>query len=86
MAPFPAGRNHRWFPVKPAQLDKAQHWYQRYGKWSLLLSWAPFIGDPLTLAAGTLREPLWIFLSLVAIAKLGRYVVVTAVVLRWAGA
>lgn len=72
----------RWFPVKPEKLDKASAWYRRYGKWSLLLSWAPFIGDPLTLAAGLLKEPFWPFLLLVAIAKTGRYIVVALVALE----
>lgn len=62
-----------WFPVKQSTLDKAQGWYGRYGRWSLLLSWVPFIGDPLTVAAGMMREKLWIFLILVSIAKAGRY-------------
>ncbi|MEZ0211958.1 MAG: YqaA family protein [Xanthobacteraceae bacterium] len=70
-----------WFPVKPAALDRAQGWYRRYGKWSLLLSWAPVIGDPLTLVAGVMREPLPVFLLLVAAAKVGRYLVLTAIVL-----
>jgi membrane protein YqaA with SNARE-associated domain len=61
--------------VSPAALDKAQGWYRRYGRWSLLLSWAPVIGDPLTVAAGFLREPLWSFLILVSLAKTGRYLV-----------
>jgi len=76
-------RDRRWFPVKPAQLDKAIGWYRHYGQWSLLLSWAPFIGDPLTVAAGVLREPFWMFLLLVAIAKTGRYLVVAAITLQW---
>jgi len=69
-------RDRRWFPVSAGALERAQGWYQRYGKWSLLLSWAPVIGDPLTLLAGVLREPLPVFLLLVAIAKIGRYIVV----------
>jgi len=28
---------------------------QKYGPWSLLISWAPFVGDPLTIAAGIFR-------------------------------
>lgn len=68
----------RWFPVKPGQLDRAARWYGRWGRWSLLLSWAPVIGDPLTFAAGVLREPFWRFLILVAIAKTARYLVVAA--------
>lgn len=75
-------RDHRWFPAKPDQLDKAVNWYRRYGRWSLLLSWVPIIGDPLTLAAGVLREPFWSFLALVAVAKTARYVTVAAITLN----
>jgi len=46
------------------------------------MSWAPFIGDPLTVIAGVLREPFWSFLILVAIAKTARYVVVAAIALQ----
>jgi membrane protein YqaA with SNARE-associated domain len=73
--------DRRWFPVKPAQLERAARWYHRYGKWSLLLSWAPFVGDPLTVAAGVLREPFGAFLLLVALAKTGRYLAVAALAL-----
>lgn len=45
----------RWFPVRPDHLTRATRWYHRYGRWSLLLSWAPFIGDPLTVVAGVLH-------------------------------
>lgn len=74
-------RDRPWFPVKPAALDRAQGWYRRYGKWSLLLSWAPVVGDPLTVVAGLAREPLPVFLLFVTIAKLGRYVVLAALTL-----
>lgn len=75
-------RSRRWFPVNDVQLGRAQHWYQRYGKWSLLLSWIPIVGDPLTVIAGMMREPLPIFVLLVAIAKVGRYVAWVALVLQ----
>lgn len=74
-------KDRRWFPASPEQLERASRWYQRYGYWSLLLSWAPFIGDPLTLAAGLMREPLSVFITLVAIAKTIRYVLFTALIL-----
>ncbi|MEP9396362.1 YqaA family protein [Mesorhizobium sp. KR2-14] len=73
-----AGR--RWFPASPRMLDRATAWYRRYGRWSLLLSWAPVVGDPLTLVAGVLREPLWSFVALVAVAKTARYLTVAAAV------
>ena len=75
-------RDRRWFPAGPAALERASRWYGRHGRWSLLLSWAPFIGDPLTVAAGVLREPLWSFLLLVALAKFGRYAALAAVTLQ----
>ncbi|AGI25568.1 YqaA family protein [Pseudomonas sp. MT3] len=65
--------DQRWFPVSAQTLEKAQARYRRFGCWSLLLSWAPLIGDPLTLIAGVMREPLWRFLLLVTLAKVGRY-------------
>lgn len=69
-------RQRGWFPVGREALARAESWYRRFGRWTLLLSWAPVIGDPLTLAAGMLREPLWSFTLLVACAKFTRYVVV----------
>lgn len=74
-------RDRGWFPASAASLDRAQHWYGRYGRWSLLLSWVPIVGDPLTVVAGLLREPLPSFLLLVAIAKTGRYMVLAALTL-----
>lgn len=74
-------RDRRWFPVKPAALERAQGWYRRYGRWSLLLSWAPIMGDPLTVVAGIMREPFPVFLALVIFAKVGRYLLLTAATL-----
>lgn len=69
-------RDRPWFPVREQAFERAERWYRRFGKWSLLLSWVPIIGDPLTVIAGVLREPLPAFLLLVAVAKVGRYVLV----------
>ena len=72
-----------WFPTTEDQLLRATSWYQRYGRWSLLLSWVPFIGDPLTVVAGIMREPLLRFLLIVGLAKTGRYIVVALLALQW---
>lgn len=74
-------QHRRWFPASAEQLARAQLWYQRYGRWSLLLSWMPVIGDPLTLVAGILHEPFWRFTLVVSIAKTGRYIVLAYVTL-----
>lgn len=69
----------KWFPVSPEQRDRAQGWYHRYGRWSLLASWLPIIGDPITVVAGLMREPILPFVVLVTLAKGTRYLV-----LAWA--
>jgi membrane protein YqaA with SNARE-associated domain len=76
-------RDRAWFPVGPASLERAASWYRRYGRWSLLLSWVPVIGDPLTVVAGVLREPFWSFVAIVAMAKTCRYLAIAAAVLNW---
>ena len=73
----------RWFPASEDQLSRVTNWYSRYGRWSLLLSWVPVIGDPLTVVAGIMREPLLRFLLIVGIAKTGRYIVVALLALQW---
>lgn len=75
-------RSRRWFPASEAGLDRAKRWYGRYGRWSLLLSWLPIIGDPLTVVAGFLREPLPVFLVLVTIGKVGRYLILASITLN----
>lgn len=75
-------QHKKWFPVKPEALARAVAWYQRYGRWSLLLSWVPIIGDPLTVAAGVMREKIGIFILLVSTAKLGRYCLLALVTLK----
>lgn len=77
-------RGRRWFPVSPAAIDRATGWYRRWGYLSLFGAWLPLVGDPLTLAAGALREPLWRFLAIVTIAKGGRYVLLALATLQLA--
>ncbi|WP_309663950.1 YqaA family protein [Tabrizicola sp.] len=65
-------RDHRWFPLTPPQMDRAEGWFRRWGVWVLLISWAPG-GDLAVAMAGVLRVPLWQFVILVTIAKTSRY-------------
>ena len=69
-------KSKKWFPVTASQLERATKWFQRFGVWSLLFSWLPIIGDPITLAAGFFGVRFRLFLTLVAIAKTGRYLAI----------
>lgn len=63
----------------PARFAQAQSFFTRFGWPSLLFSWLPVVGDPLTFVAGTLNYPFARFLVLVLIGKAGRYAAL------WAG-
>ena len=75
--------NKSWFPFTKEQLNKVSLWYLKYGKWSLLFSWVPFIGDPLTIVAGMFRVPLVIFIIIVSISKILRYIFVGYIALKF---
>lgn len=76
---FSTFRDRPWFPVKAQSYERAAAWFHRYGAWSLLLSWLPIIGDPLTVAAGALRLDWLQFLLLVSLGKVGRYAFLAAI-------
>lgn len=69
-------RDRRWFYLDTTRLATWQVRFQRYGVWSLLFSWLPIIGDPLTFVAGVLKVQFPVFLILVAVGKAARYLVV----------
>ena len=65
----------KWFPFKEQQIQSASKQFNKYGIWSLLFAWLPIIGDSLTLIAGILRVNFLLFLTLVSIGKLSRYLI-----------
>jgi len=58
-------------------LARAERWFNRFGRPSLLLAWLPVVGDPLCLVAGVLRVSVISFLILVMLGKLARYAALT---------
>lgn len=64
-------RLDRWFKLKPKSLERVQKW----GIPALLLSWLPIVGDPICLAAGYLRLRFWPSVLMIALGKIGRYIV-----------
>ena len=68
-----AHADSRWVPVSVEQLERAGHWFNKYGVWSLLFSWLPVVGDALTFVGGIMRVRLVTFLVLVSAGKGARY-------------
>ena len=62
--------------VKEKHLKKASSLFEKYGALSLLFSWLPIIGDPLTFVGGIVRYSWWKFLIIVGFAKFARYIFV----------
>jgi len=58
------------------KMEKARKFFNRYGGATLLLSWAPIIGDPLTFIAGMFRYSFKWFVFIVFLAKGIRYAVI----------
>jgi len=73
-------QDRSWFPFKQDTLGLAQGWFQRYGIWSLLLSWAPIVGDSLTFIAGLMGVRFPLFLLLTALGKGARYAMMLGLV------
>ncbi len=73
-------QDRKWFPFKPDRLGKAQHWFQKYGVWSLLMAWAPIGGDALTFIAGIMRVPFPLFVLLTGLGKGARYAILLGLV------
>ncbi|WCN15527.1 DedA family protein [Marinomonas mediterranea] len=68
-------KEHRLFPISSTQLNKATHFFHKYGTASLLFSWLPIIGDALCILAGVSRVRLFIFFVLVLFGKSARYAI-----------
>jgi membrane protein YqaA with SNARE-associated domain len=73
----------RWLKIDTAAQQRAERWYARWGSWSLLMAWAPVVGDPLCFIGGCLRTPLWRFTLLVAAGKAARYAALAWTAQRW---
>jgi membrane protein YqaA with SNARE-associated domain len=58
------------------KMQKARVFFDKYGGWTLLLSWTPVVGDPLTFIAGVLRYDFKLFSIIVFFAKGARYALV----------
>lgn len=71
--------------VSRQQQARAQHFYQRFGVYSLLFSWLPVVGDPLCLVGGMLRVNFGLFSLLVVAGKLARYIATALIAMKTVG-
>lgn len=68
-----------WYPsttVSQPKYQRAMEWVRRWGSPVLILSWVPFVGDPLCLAGGWLRIHWLPALFWIGLGKAARYAVI----------
>ena len=66
--------------IKEKYIINSKAYFDKYGAWSILFSWLPIIGDPITFVAGILKYDFKKFLILVIIAKFSRYLFLVLIV------
>lgn len=66
----------RWLRTDPRKAEHWQHQVGRYGAWCALLTWVPFIGDPIALALGVFRVRPVPVAVLMLVGKAARYAVI----------
>lgn len=77
------GRLAKWewvervFKVKPETLEKQRRIIKKYGVWTALIVWVPFVGDVVALALGFYKCPAIWSLLLMLIGKMGRFAIWT---------
>ncbi len=65
--------------LQKKSVAKAYGITQRWGKWSLLLSWLPVIGDPITILAGVLRINFTLFVAVTLPLRFLRYLFIVGI-------
>lgn len=66
--------------IKESYIIKCKNYFDKYGLYTILFSWLPIIGDPITFVAGILKYDLKIFLIFVIIAKFSRYLFLVVII------
>lgn len=74
------GSQTRLYGILKPEQEKFHVWNQRVNKWGAylgLISWVPFIGDPMVLVLGFFRVPFWKLLFWMSLGKFLRYLVIS---------
>jgi len=68
----------KYIRIDRAVMEKLEKVYGRWGSPILFFAWLPFVGDPLTVAAGVLRVNIYVFTFWVVLGKMFRYYMLIA--------
>ena len=74
---------NKWFKVSKERIVRLELSIQKYGAWSALLCWLPFVGDPIAIALGFFRVKFLPVAVLMLFGKAARYAFIIWVVQSW---
>lgn len=66
--------------LKEKHIITSKKYFDKFGGFTLLFSWLPIIGDPITFIAGILKYDIKKFVLLVIIAKFSRYLFIALMI------
>ena len=66
--------------INEKYINLSKKYFDKYGVICILFAWLPIIGDPITFVAGILKYNFKIFLVLVVISKLSRYLFIALII------
>ncbi|MCE9499382.1 MAG: VTT domain-containing protein [Leptospira sp.] len=69
----------KFYRMERVELERAALRFTKYGHFAAFFSFIPFIGDPLTVAAGAIGYPVLRFIPLVFSGKLIRYMLILGI-------
>ncbi|HRF81229.1 MAG TPA: YqaA family protein [Flavobacteriales bacterium] len=72
---LPTDRLLRWLRIDVGKAERWRALVQRRGAWAALLCWLPVVGDPIAIALGLFRAPLFWTAMLMLLGKAARYAV-----------
>lgn len=67
----------KWFRVSKAQLEKQRAFIDKWGVWSALFCWVPFVGDVIAIALGFYRSKAVPCIALMLVGKFVRFLLWT---------
>jgi membrane protein YqaA with SNARE-associated domain len=73
------GYIEKYLTIEQSELKKAEKYFSTYGSYVLLFTWAPLIGDAITVTGGLLKLEFTKFAILVFVGKFLRYLAVAYV-------
>lgn len=73
----------KWLGAKPEKVKRWKTQVDRYGSYTAILCWLPFVGDVIAIALGLFKTPFWHVTFFMSLGKTARYAVIMWFFMNW---